>query len=174
VLIEKESGPHHKVCGEFLSREAVHYLHQAGVDPLILAPQPSARVRLSDGRQNRHRATPFQALSLSRCLLDESLLARAEAEAAASSCAALLSNRSPPTAIIGSPRSAMGRRCNPRLRLSWPPANTTSAASSAPPARQSDLDRLQNALAVGALADPRTCAMHGPLSLPRRLRGLVA
>ena len=31
TLIEKEHGPHDKVCGEFLSREAVAYLHQAGM-----------------------------------------------------------------------------------------------------------------------------------------------
>ena len=26
VLLEKEREAHHKVCGEFLSREAIHYL----------------------------------------------------------------------------------------------------------------------------------------------------
>ena len=36
MLLEKEREAHHKVCGEFLSREAVDYLHQAGVDPLQL------------------------------------------------------------------------------------------------------------------------------------------
>ena len=78
VLIEKESGPHHKVCGEFLSREAVDYLHQAGVDPLELGASVITSLRLSSGDKLIAALLPFQALSLSRRVLDAALLARAE------------------------------------------------------------------------------------------------
>jgi len=78
VLLEKESGPHHKVCGEFLSREAVDYLHQAGVDPLELGATVISSLRLSAGSKLIAAPLPFQALSLSRRVLDAALLARAK------------------------------------------------------------------------------------------------
>jgi flavin-dependent dehydrogenase len=78
VLLEREPGAHHKVCGEFLSHEAVGYLHQAGVDPLALGAVVIRNLRLSSGRGVAETLLPFQALSLSRRILDEALLARAE------------------------------------------------------------------------------------------------
>src|SRR6202451_2030648 len=78
VLIEKESGSHHKVCGEFLSREAVDYLHQAGIDPLELGANAISNLRLSVGNHLISASLPFQAISLSRRVLDAALLARAE------------------------------------------------------------------------------------------------
>ena len=78
VLLEKESGPHHKVCGEFLSREAVEYLHQAGVIPQDLGATSISSLRLSAGNKLIAAPLPFQALSLSRRALDAALLAHAE------------------------------------------------------------------------------------------------
>jgi flavin-dependent dehydrogenase len=78
VLVEKESGPHDKVCGEFLSREAVDYLHQAGVNPLGLGATSIRTLRLSSRGKTVTASLPFQALSLSRRVLDAALLARAE------------------------------------------------------------------------------------------------
>jgi flavin-dependent dehydrogenase len=77
VLLEKERSAHHKVCGEFLSREAVEYLRQAGVDPLELGAATIRLVRHSVKRSVVEAALPFTALSLSRLVLDEALLARA-------------------------------------------------------------------------------------------------
>jgi menaquinone-9 beta-reductase len=77
TLIERERQAHDKVCGEFLSREAIHYLHQAGVDPVTLGAQIIHTVRLSAGRKIVSTPLPFQALSLSRRALDEALLVRA-------------------------------------------------------------------------------------------------
>jgi flavin-dependent dehydrogenase len=77
VLLEKERSAHHKVCGEFLSRETVEYLRQAGIDPLALGAATIRRVRHSAGRSAAESALPFTALSLSRLVLDEALLARA-------------------------------------------------------------------------------------------------
>ena len=78
ALLEKEPGPHHKVCGEFLSREAVEYLRQAGVNPIDLGAATIRTLRLSAGGKTISTPLPFQALSLSRCVLDAALLARAE------------------------------------------------------------------------------------------------
>jgi flavin-dependent dehydrogenase len=77
VLLEKERSAHHKVCGEFLSREAVEYLRQAGVDPLALGAATIRFMRHSVKRSVVEAALPFTALSLSRLVLDEALLARA-------------------------------------------------------------------------------------------------
>jgi menaquinone-9 beta-reductase len=77
ALLERERRAHHKVCGEFLSREAVWYLRQAGVDPLALGAATIRLVRLSVKQRTAEAALPFTALSLSRCVLDEALLARA-------------------------------------------------------------------------------------------------
>jgi len=79
TLLEKESSPHHKVCGEFLSPEAVHYLHQAGIDPVQLGAATIRALRLSAGSRVVEAALPFSALSLSRKTLDEALLSRAAA-----------------------------------------------------------------------------------------------
>jgi flavin-dependent dehydrogenase len=76
LLVERERGPHHKVCGEFLSPEAVHYLVAAGVDP-ALGAEPIHRLRVSAGSRTVAVDLPFPALSLSRSALDEALLARA-------------------------------------------------------------------------------------------------
>jgi flavin-dependent dehydrogenase len=78
TLLEKERGPHHKVCGEFLSREAVDYLRGAGLDPLALGAVSLSVVRLAAGRSVVDANLPFPALSLSRRILDEALLRRAE------------------------------------------------------------------------------------------------
>ena len=77
VLLEKERFAHHKVCGEFLSREAVEYLRQGGVDPLALGAATIRFVRHSVKRSVVEAALPFTALSLSRLALDEALLAGA-------------------------------------------------------------------------------------------------
>lgn len=79
TLVEREAGPHDKVCGEFLSREAVLYLRALGVDPVSLGAVPIARVRVAGRRGDAAVDLPFAAASLSRRVLDEALLARAVA-----------------------------------------------------------------------------------------------
>ena len=69
MLLEKEPGPHHKVCGEFLSREAVQYLHQAGISPFDLGGAAIGKVRLSSGNKVVASLLPFGAVSLSRSAL---------------------------------------------------------------------------------------------------------
>jgi flavin-dependent dehydrogenase len=77
TLLEKERSAHHKVCGEFLSREAVEYLHQVGIDPLELGAATIRNVRLSSKRRVVETSLPFAALSLSRFTLDAAMLSRA-------------------------------------------------------------------------------------------------
>ena len=77
LLIEKEREAHSKVCGEFLSAEAVHYLRQAGIDPLDLGAHAIQRVRLHSGASSVAARLPFTALSLSRSILDQALLTKA-------------------------------------------------------------------------------------------------
>jgi len=78
TLLEKETTAHHKVCGEFLSPEAVEYLKQVGINPLDLGAATIRFVRLSSKQRVAETALPFTALSLSRFALDEALLPRAE------------------------------------------------------------------------------------------------
>jgi flavin-dependent dehydrogenase len=77
TILERERAAHHKVCGEFLSREAVEYLQGAGIHPLDLGAHTIRFVRLTARHRVVEAALPFTALSLSRCVLDEALLARA-------------------------------------------------------------------------------------------------
>jgi flavin-dependent dehydrogenase len=80
TILERERSAHHKVCGEFLSGEAVEYLEQAGINPLALGAQTIRSIRLTAKQRVVEAALPFTALSLSRCVLDEALLRRASQE----------------------------------------------------------------------------------------------
>jgi len=79
MLVEKEPEPRDKVCGEFLSHEAINYLHSVSVFPEHLGATSIRFVRLFSGSRKAEAELPFPALSLSRRVLDEALLARAAA-----------------------------------------------------------------------------------------------
>ncbi|HLU10343.1 MAG TPA: NAD(P)/FAD-dependent oxidoreductase [Oceanobacillus sp.] len=80
VLFESKAYPHHKVCGEFLSPECLHYLDDLGVMPALrsLHPAPVHTVAITtpDGTQWE---THLPGLSVSRYRLDHLLAQRAEA-----------------------------------------------------------------------------------------------
>lgn len=82
AVVEREAGPHHKVCGEFVSGEAAGYLAALGLDPMQLDAAPIRTVRLIADRRAAEAALPFPALSLSRRRLDEALLQLAAAAGA--------------------------------------------------------------------------------------------
>jgi flavin-dependent dehydrogenase len=82
VLIEKTAQPHHKVCGEFLSHEALGYLYDLGIDLAALGAVPICSLRVIRGDEALASALPFPALSLSRWRLDEALLLGAGAAGA--------------------------------------------------------------------------------------------
>lgn len=78
VLIEREHGPHDKVCGEFLSARAVESLKGLGLDPEALGARPVRQIVMSRRRRTAPAALPFAALSLSRRVMDEALLELAQ------------------------------------------------------------------------------------------------
>jgi flavin-dependent dehydrogenase len=77
LLIERADGPHHKVCGEFLSVETQAQLHRLNIDPLNLGAVTIDEVSVHSMRREVTSALPFRALSLSRLRLDQAMLRRA-------------------------------------------------------------------------------------------------
>ncbi len=82
LLVEREANPQHKVCGEFLSGEAVAYLAALEVDVRALGGVAIDRVRLAGSGRVSEGALPFTAMSLTRRCLDEEMLRLAEAAGA--------------------------------------------------------------------------------------------
>ena len=78
TLFEKQREPHHKVCGEFLSTEALAYLQRVGIYPQALGAHLIHGLRLHAGRKSVQSELPFHAESLSRFILDEALLQMAQ------------------------------------------------------------------------------------------------
>ena len=75
TLIEREPTPRHKVCGEFLSGEALEDLHLLGIDVTSLGAVPIDYVRLAAARRAATAPLPFPAKSLTRKALDTALIA---------------------------------------------------------------------------------------------------
>src|ERR1700761_7193125 len=73
TLIEREPAPRHKVCGEFLSGEALEDLHALGIDLPSLGAVPIDYVRLAAARRAAEAPLPFPAASLTRKALDTAL-----------------------------------------------------------------------------------------------------
>lgn len=82
LLVERRPGPHHKVCGEFISSEAALYLDDLDVDLLALGAVRMRAVRLAAERRVAAAPLPFPAFSLSRRVLDETLVRAAAAAGA--------------------------------------------------------------------------------------------
>lgn len=76
-LIERETTARHKVCGEFLSGEALQDLAAVGIDVFSLGAVPIHRVRLAASGRAAQARLPFPAASLTRKVLDAALLAEA-------------------------------------------------------------------------------------------------
>lgn len=79
TVLERSTGPSDKICGEFLSHEAQHYLQRLGIDLLDLGGHVITRVRLVRGADVVQSDLPFRGLGLSRRVLDEALLDHAAA-----------------------------------------------------------------------------------------------
>jgi flavin-dependent dehydrogenase len=77
TLIERELTPRHKVCGEFLSGEALEDLHVLGIDVTLLGAVPIDYVRLAAARRAAEAPLPFPAASLTRKSLDTALIKEA-------------------------------------------------------------------------------------------------
>src|SRR5580698_10709575 len=74
TLIEREPTPRHKVCGEFLSGEALEDLQALGIDVVSLGAVPIDYVRLAAARRAAEAPLPFPAASLTRKALDTALI----------------------------------------------------------------------------------------------------
>ncbi len=79
LLLEKETAPIHKVCGEFISWNAVRELQRLGVDLPGLGAASIDYLMLGCGGASARLRLPGRAASLSRFCLDEALLGRAVA-----------------------------------------------------------------------------------------------
>jgi flavin-dependent dehydrogenase len=82
TLIERSRGPHDKVCGEFLSAEALTLLNILGVPAESLGAVPIRRMGFFASTGTAEAPLPFPAAGLSRRVLDEALLDRAAAAGA--------------------------------------------------------------------------------------------
>jgi flavin-dependent dehydrogenase len=74
VILEKTTGAHHKVCGEFLSAEAQALLARLGLDVWQLGARKAGWLGLEFGGRNERLKLPFRGAGLSRFLLDQALL----------------------------------------------------------------------------------------------------
>jgi flavin-dependent dehydrogenase len=77
LLIERDTSPRHKICGEFVSVEAQAYLGDLGIDPLALGGAPITRVRIAVGSESVGAALPFRGVGLTRRRLDAALQEKA-------------------------------------------------------------------------------------------------
>ena len=80
LLIEKNPYPHHKVCGEYLSKEVIPYLQWLDADPYTLSPIEISTLQVSteSGRSCKIKL-PLGGLGISRYVLDEYLYQNAKA-----------------------------------------------------------------------------------------------
>jgi flavin-dependent dehydrogenase len=82
LLLEKEPAAHDKVCGEFIGSQAQQYLSELGLDLAALDAVRIANIRLMRGEKIASTRLPFPGLSLSRRVLDETVLLLAQDQGA--------------------------------------------------------------------------------------------
>lgn len=73
-LLERTRGPHDKVCGEFVSAEAIAILSRLGLDLGALGAVSIDRFGVLGRRGSLETPLPFPAAGLSRRVMDEGLL----------------------------------------------------------------------------------------------------
>jgi flavin-dependent dehydrogenase len=78
ALLERDSETRHKVCGEFLSPEAIPLLAAAGVDLVSLGAQRIHALRIAGRDVIAEVELPEAGWALTRLALDQALLARAK------------------------------------------------------------------------------------------------
>lgn len=73
-VIEQTTAMDHKVCGEFISHEAVNFIDRLGIDLRVMGAVSIYGVRLSARDYIAEYELPFPAMSITRRRLDEALL----------------------------------------------------------------------------------------------------
>lgn len=77
-LYEKETYPHHKVCGEYLSIEILPYLNSLGIDLMLSNPAEIKLLNFSDHEGKEVKTTlPLGGIGISRFELDNLLYRQA-------------------------------------------------------------------------------------------------
>ncbi|HET6308521.1 MAG TPA: FAD-dependent oxidoreductase [Rhodopila sp.] len=82
TVLERSAGPADKVCGDFLSVDAIRRAQALGVDPLALGAAPIRRIVVASGARAADATLPFPACGLTRRTLDAALLARVQSAGA--------------------------------------------------------------------------------------------
>jgi len=118
TLIEREPTPRHKVCGEFLSGEALEDLHALGIDVASLGAVPIDYVRLAAARRAAEAPLPFPAASLTRKALDTALFAEAVAAGVRVEQGRSVQSLSRTTANVWQLRSMTARPVKPQQSFS--------------------------------------------------------
>ena len=78
LLIEKNSYPKHKVCGEYISNEVIPYLNFLGIDPIREGAKKITKVQISTTEGNLISGElPLGGFGMSRFFLDTLLLKKA-------------------------------------------------------------------------------------------------
>jgi len=79
IVIEKDSYPYHKVCGEYISNEVLPYLVALGTDPAVLHPTRISKFEMSTPKSALiHANLPLGGFGLSRFTFDHFLQERAK------------------------------------------------------------------------------------------------
>lgn len=79
LLIEKNTFPKHKVCGEYISNEVLPYLNSLGIDPIQEGAKEISRVELSTVKSNIiNGKLPLGGFGMSRYCIDELLANKAQ------------------------------------------------------------------------------------------------
>ena len=79
LLIEKDSYPKHKVCGEYISNEVLPYLNSLGIDPINEGAKQITEVQVSTTKGNLIKGElPLGGFGMSRYFLDNLLIKKAQ------------------------------------------------------------------------------------------------
>ena len=82
LLLEKESYPQHKVCGEYVSNEVLPYLQKLGVDPITLGATHITELEITTHQGKLITTTlPLGGFGISRFTLDQALFEKAKQQA---------------------------------------------------------------------------------------------
>lgn len=83
LVIEKNTYPKHKVCGEYVSNEVLPYLNYLGIDPFILGAKKIDKFLLSSKKNSIiETQLPLGGFGFSRYALDDALAKKAIANGA--------------------------------------------------------------------------------------------
>ena len=79
LLIEKNSYPKHKVCGEYISNEVLPYLKKLGFDPFSVGAKKISKITISNTKSKSIKSSlPLGGFGISRYCIDNQLIQLAQ------------------------------------------------------------------------------------------------